>query len=94
MRNILALRRKNISRTRFALCIGESACCRGGTGHKTELGKLSIQELITEDEDSVSEETVDNTDQTPPAATAEVNMMTEADAEEFDQLDKSYFLGL
>ena len=52
---------------------------RNRSPDKAKSSKPSIQELIIEDEDSVPKETVDNTDQTPPVAEAEVNMMTAAD---------------
>ena len=55
------------------------------------LSKKAINELITEDEENEPVETVDNTDQTPPAAAAEVNTI---DADDLEQLEESYFLGL
>ena len=81
-----------MSKAILVLCIGKSA---GGTGHQTKLSPVCHPYRNSSKKmECVPEETVDNTDQTPPVATAKVNMMMAADAEEFDQLDESYFLGL
>ena len=77
---------------------------RNRSADRAKSGKPSIQELISEDDESLPEKTGDHIDQTPPAANAEVNMITAIEeeesypidqlVEEFDQLDESYFLGL
>ena len=76
---------------------------RNRSADKSKSIKSAIQELVNENDESLLENSGENTDQTPPAATAEVNTLAAAEeeehpldqlVEEFDQLDESYFLGL